>query len=55
MLKEGDIIEIPAIKDLVALRGEFNYPSKEKPENLYVPYNEGRDARFYIYKYGSRI
>lgn len=53
VLKEGDVIVIPAIKDLVALRGEFNYPSKEKPENLYVPFNEGRDAKFYIYKYGA--
>jgi hypothetical protein len=37
----------------VALRGAFNYPSKEKPENLYVPYTESRDAKFYINKYGA--
>jgi len=53
VLKQGDVIEIPAIKDLVALRGEFNYPSDKKPDNLYVPYNEGRDAKYYIYKYGA--
>lgn len=53
VLKKGDVIEIPAIKDLVALRGEFNYPSDKKPDNLYVPYNEGKDAKFYIYKYGA--
>ena len=53
VLKEGDVIDIPAIKDLVALRGEFNYPSDKKPENLYVPFNDGKDAKFYIYKYGA--
>ncbi|HMV14689.1 MAG TPA: SLBB domain-containing protein [Chitinophagales bacterium] len=53
VLKEGDEIDIPAIKDLVALKGEFNYPADEKPENLYVPFNEGKDAKFYIYKYGA--
>jgi protein involved in polysaccharide export with SLBB domain len=53
VLKKGDVIDIPAIKDLVALRGAFNYPSKEKPENLYVPYTESRDAKFYINKYGA--
>jgi len=53
VLKEGDIIDIPAIKDLVALKGEFNYPSERKPENLYVPFTEGKNAKFYIYKYGA--
>jgi len=53
VLKAGDVIEIPAIKDLVSLRGQFNYPVENKPENLYVPYTEGKDARFYIVKYGA--
>jgi protein involved in polysaccharide export with SLBB domain len=53
VLKKGDIIDIPATKDLVALRGQFNYPTDKKPENLYVPFTEGKDAKFYIYKYGA--
>ncbi|MDB5227662.1 MAG: hypothetical protein JWN78_1855 [Bacteroidota bacterium] len=53
VLKKGDVIEIPAIKDLVSLRGAFNYPADKKPENLYVPFTEGRDAKFYIDKYGA--
>jgi protein involved in polysaccharide export with SLBB domain len=53
VLKEGDIIDIPAIKDLVAMKGEFNYPVERRPENLYVPFTEGKDAKFYIYKYGA--
>lgn len=53
VLKKGDVIEIPAIKDLVALKGQFNYPSDRKPDNLYVPFTEGKDARFYIDKYGA--
>jgi protein involved in polysaccharide export with SLBB domain len=53
VLKKGDIITIPAIQDLVALKGAFNYPADKKPENLYVPFTEGKDAKFYIYKYGA--
>ncbi|MFN8284723.1 MAG: SLBB domain-containing protein [Chitinophagales bacterium] len=53
VLRKGDVIKIPAIKDLVSLKGEFNYPADKKPENLYVPYNEGKDAKFYIDKYGA--
>lgn len=53
VLKEGDIIEIPAIKDLVAIRGAFNYPVESKPDNLYVPFTEGKNAKFYIYKYAA--
>jgi protein involved in polysaccharide export with SLBB domain len=53
VLKQGDIIEIPGIKDLVALKGQFNYPADKKPDNLYVPYTDGRDAKFYIDKYGA--
>lgn len=53
VLRKGDIIEVPAIKDLVTLKGQFNYPADKKPENLYVPFNEGKDAKFYIYKYGA--
>lgn len=53
VLRKGDVIKVPAIKDLVSLRGEFNYPSDKKPENLYVPFNEGKDAKFYIDKYGA--
>ncbi|MFN8238269.1 MAG: hypothetical protein U0T77_08875 [Chitinophagales bacterium] len=54
MLKKGDIkIDVPAIKDLVALKGQFNYPAEKKPEHLYVPYTEGKDAKYYIYKYGA--
>lgn len=53
VLKAGDVIEIPAIKDLVAIRGAFNYPTEHKPDNLYVPFTEGKDAKFYIYKYAA--
>lgn len=53
VLKAGDIIEIPAIKDLVALKGQFNYPAERKPDHLYVPFTEGKDAKYYIYKYGA--
>ncbi len=53
VLKKGDIIDVPAIKDLVALKGQFNYPSEKKPEHLYVPFTEGKDAKYYIYKYGA--
>ncbi len=53
VLKKGDVIEIPAIKDLVSLKGAYNYPVEKKPDNLYVPFTDGKDAKFYIYKYGA--
>jgi protein involved in polysaccharide export with SLBB domain len=53
VLKKGDVIDVPAIKDLVALKGQFNYPTEKKPEHLYVPFTEGKDAKYYIYKYGA--
>jgi len=53
VLKKGDSITVPAIKDLVTLKGQFNYPSEKRPENLYVPYTDGKDAKFYITKYGA--
>ncbi|MCB0508510.1 MAG: SLBB domain-containing protein [Chitinophagales bacterium] len=53
VLKEGDVIDIPAIKDLVTIRGAFNYPAENKPDNLYVPFTEGKDAKYYVMKYGA--
>jgi protein involved in polysaccharide export with SLBB domain len=53
ILRKDDSIFIPAIKDLVVLQGEFGYPNVNKPENLYVPYSAGKNARYYIKTYGA--
>lgn len=53
ILNKGDSIVIPTIKDLVALKGEFNYPSSSKPESLFMPFSSGRGFKYYIKTYGA--
>jgi hypothetical protein len=53
ILRKDDSIFIPTIKDLVTLQGEFGYPNINKPENLYVPYSEGKSPKYYINTYGA--
>lgn len=53
ILMKGDSIIIPVMKDLVVLQGEYNYPAKSKPENLYMPFSEGKNYRYYISTYGA--
>jgi protein involved in polysaccharide export with SLBB domain len=53
ILLKGDSVIIPAIKDLVALQGEYNYPTKDRPENLYMPFSNGKNAKFYIRSHGA--
>lgn len=53
IMKPGDSIIIPTVQDLVAIKGEFNYPTEKKPEILYVPYTQGKGAKFYIKNYGA--
>ncbi|MEZ4878793.1 MAG: SLBB domain-containing protein [Chitinophagales bacterium] len=53
ILKPGDSIIIPTVQDLVAIKGAFNYPTEKKPEILYVPYTQGKGAKFYIKNYGA--
>ena len=53
ILNKGDSIVIPTEKDLVVLQGEFNYPTKKKPESLYMPFASGKNFRYYIKTYGA--
>lgn len=53
ILNKGDSIVIPTEIDLVMLQGEYNYPSKTKPESLYMPFSSGKNFRYYIKTYGA--
>jgi len=57
ILKDGDLIEIPKIKDFVSIRGATKaneiYGEKllKNPKGINVPYHESKSAGFYIRKY----
>jgi protein involved in polysaccharide export with SLBB domain len=53
ILNRGDSIYIPQVKDLVALQGAFNYPSAHKPDNLFMPFTQGKHFKYYIKTYGA--
>ncbi len=57
ILKAGDSIHIPKLKDLVALKGLINFPAIDsgKIKMISVPYHEGKNAKFYVYNYGAGI
>ena len=50
ILKEGDIIVIPKINELIMIAGEIEYPGTDV---INAPYHKNRCARFYIRKYGA--
>ena len=55
VLKDGDVIEIPKIKDLVSIGGAIKHPAVETRRVINVPYHQGKRAKFYINKYGTGI
>ncbi len=55
VLKEGDIINIPKVKNLVSISGAVRYPDIEKIDKISAPHHKGRRAKFYINKYGAGV
>ena len=60
ILKEGDLIEIPKNKDLVAIRGQTKakeiYPDKIlRTGKINVAYHKGKSAKWYVDKYAAGI
>jgi len=57
ILKDGDIIDVPKIKDFVTIRGATKaneiYGEKlvKNPNGINVPYHDLKDANYYIHKY----
>lgn len=55
VLKRGDIITIPKVKDLVSISGAIRYPNIEEVGRISAPYHKGRRAKFYVNKYGAGV
>lgn len=55
VLKEGDIITIPKVKNLVSIAGAVRYPEIEEIGKISAPHHKGRRAKFYINKYGAGV
>lgn len=55
VLKEGDVIRIPKVKDLVSISGAIRYPNIGEVGKISAPYHKGRRAKFYVNKYGAGV
>ncbi len=57
ILKEGDSIYIPKIKDLVTIKGFVNYPPIDSGDlqKISVPYHPNRNARYYVDQYAAGV
>lgn len=57
ILKEGDSIFIPKIKDLVTIKGFVNYPPIDSGDlqKISVPFHANKNARFYIDYYAAGV
>lgn len=55
VLKEGDVISIPKLKDLISIKGAIKHPDISAVKQINVPFHKGKRADFYIKKYGAGI
>lgn len=52
ILKDGDVLSIPKVDQLVQISGLINYPEIDKLKQISVPFTNGKSARYYINNYG---
>ncbi len=53
VLKEGDVIDIPIIDELVRIKGEINYPGLDTNQTIAGKFVAGKKAKYYIKKYAA--
>lgn len=53
ILKSGDVISIPKINELIAIKGAIRYPEIDKINQINAPFTKSKRARFYINEYGG--
>jgi len=51
ILTNGDSIYIPKIKDFVTISGAINFPGIDTLKQINVPWERGKNAKYYINKY----
>lgn len=57
ILKEGDSIFIPKMKDLVTIKGAVNYPPIDSGfvERVNVPFHDNQNAMYYVNEYAAGV
>jgi hypothetical protein len=53
ILKNGDIIEIPTVNQLVSIRGAIRYPDMDSTKTINGKFVAGKSARWYVRHYGG--
>lgn len=53
ILTNGDSIFIPKIKDFVTISGAINFPGIDTLKQINVPWERGKNAKYYINKYAA--
>jgi polysaccharide export outer membrane protein len=53
VLKEGDLITIPLIDELVRVKGDINYPNLDSNQTIAGKYIAGKRAKYYIKRYAA--
>ena len=53
ILKNGDIIEIPTVNQLVSIKGAIRYPNLDSTETINGKFVPGKSARWYIKHYAG--
>lgn len=56
ILKEGDVINVPRLGELVALSGAIDFPFEDTLKmEVYVPFDGSKSAKRYVKKYGRNF
>lgn len=53
ILKNGDLIEIPSVNQLVSIKGAIRYPGLDSTETINGKFVPGKSARWYVKHYGA--
>jgi polysaccharide biosynthesis/export protein len=53
ILRDGDSIFIPITMDYVTLKGSIEHPDIKEYGSVNVPFEEGRNAKYYVNRYGT--
>lgn len=52
ILKDGDVLTVPKIDQLIQISGLINYPKIDTLKQISAPFTKGKSARYYIHQYG---
>jgi protein involved in polysaccharide export with SLBB domain len=53
ILKEGDVINIPRVIDLIAIRGDVEYLSVIDQDQVNAPFVKGKRAKYYVNEFAN--